>query len=277
MASASVVVPAGRPLLIGRCLNSLLTMDFVSYEVIVVVRPGASYSHKDPRVKVVEQTGKGVSNARNCGVRAATGRIIAFTDDDCVVSRQWLASLARAFEDPEVGGAGSIREAYNPHSSIASLWDASYLTPGSLVQKYGYLRDHDTHLCTSSAAYRAEVIRGLAGFDESLPSCEDYDLSMRVKRAGFRLALVPEARVWHEHPSTLLGVARQQRWLAQGDVALARKYAKGAVRLKLLAAIPYKALAAIPFSISHDMLALPVFVFFKCASRFMGSLMASGR
>jgi cellulose synthase/poly-beta-1,6-N-acetylglucosamine synthase-like glycosyltransferase len=277
MAQASVVVPAGRKELIDRCLNSLLTMDLKDIEAIIVVRPGFSYSHKDQRVRVVEQGGKGVSNARNCGIREASGKVIAFTDDDCVVSRQWLSSLMRAFEDPEVGGAGSIREAYNPHNSIASLWDASYILPGSLVQKYGYLRDHDTFLCTSSAAYRAEVIKGLAGFDESLPSGEDYDLSVRVKRSGFRLALVPEARVWHEHPSSLKSVARQQRWHAQGDLALARKYAKKAIRLRLLMAIPYSSLASVPYSLAHGMPVLPAFIFFRCASRFAGSLMAPGR
>lgn len=277
MALASVVVPSGRKELIDRCLSSLLTMDIKDIEVIVVVRQGFAYSHKDPRVSVVEQNGKGVPNARNCGIREAMGKVIAFTDDDCVVSGQWLSRLMRAFEDPEVGGAGSIREAYNPHQPIACMWDASYLIPGSLVQKYGYLREHDTYLCTSSAAYRAEVIKGLAGFDESLPSGEDYDLSLRVKKSGFRLALVPEARVWHEHPGSLRGVARQQRWLAQGDVALAHKYSKKAIRLRLLAAIPFYSLAAIPYSVTHGMPALPAFIFFKCASRFLGSLTATAR
>jgi GT2 family glycosyltransferase len=277
MTLASVVVPAGRKELIDRCLGSLLTMDLKDIEVIVVVRPGFEYSHKDPRVRVVEQGGKGVSNARNCGIREAGGKVIAFTDDDCVVSRQWLSRLLRAFEDPEVGGAGSIREAYNPHEPIASLWDASYIMPGGLVQKYGYLRDHDTYLCTSSAAYRAEVIKGLAGFDESLPSGEDYDLSVRVKRSGFRLELVPEARVWHEHPVTLKCVARQQLWHAQGDLALARKYARKAIRLRLLLAIPYSSLSSIPYSLTHGVPALPAFIFFRSASRFAGSLMAPGR
>jgi len=277
MTLASVVVPAGRREMIDRCLSSLLTMDVKDLEAIVVVKPGFSYSHKDPRVRVVEQAGKGVSNARNSGIRVARGKVIAFTDDDCVVSRQWLGSLLRAFDDTEVGGAGSIRQAYNPHKPIASLWDASYIMPGGLVQKYNYLRDHDTFLCTSSAAYRAEVIRGLAGFDESLPSGEDYDLSVRVKRAGFRLALVPEARVWHEHPSTLKSVLRQQLWHAQGDLALARKYARKAIRLRLLMAIPYSTLASVPYSITHGVPALPAFVFFRSASRFVGSLMAPGR
>src|SRR5271157_1391187 len=217
MVGASIVVPAGRAKLVDRCLGSLLHMGYKDMEIIVVTRQGLNYSHPDRRVRVIEQDGAGVSNARNCGIRASVGKFIAFTDDDCVVSGQWLGSLLRAFEDPEVGGAGSIREAYNPRNAIASMWDASYIKPGGLMDKYGYLRDHDTYLCTSSAAYRAEVIKGLAGFDESLPSGEDYDLSSRVKKAGFKLALVPEARVWHEHPTTLAGVARQQRWLAQGD------------------------------------------------------------
>ncbi len=272
MVRASVVIPAGRKELIDRCLGSLLTMDAGDFEAIVVVRPGFAYSHGDPRVRVVEQSGKGVSNARNCGIREARGKVIAFTDDDCVVSRRWLGSLLRPFEDPEVGGSGSIREAYNPHDPIASMWDAAYIMPGSLVQKYGYLRDHDTYLCTSSAAYRAEVIRGLAGFDEALPSGEDYDLSARVKKSGFRLALVPEARVWHEHPVSLRSVARQQRWLAQGDLALAKKYAWKAMRLKLLAAIPYCALASVPYALARGMPALPAFVFFRSAARFAGTL-----
>jgi cellulose synthase/poly-beta-1,6-N-acetylglucosamine synthase-like glycosyltransferase len=277
MPQASVVIPAGRRDRIDRCLDSLLTMDLRDFETIVVVKPGFAYSHKDSRVRVVEQTGKGVSDARNCGIRQARGKIIAFTDDDCVVSRRWLSSLLSAFDDPEVGGAGSIREAYNPHELIASLWDASYVIPGSLVQKYNYLRDHDTFLCTSSAAYRAEVIKGLAGFDESLPAGEDYDLSVRVKRSGFKLSLVPEARVWHEHPSTLKSVLRQQLWHAQGDIALAKKYARKAIRLRLLMAIPYSSLASVPYSITHGVPMLPAFVFFRSASRFAGSLMAPGR
>jgi len=272
MTAASVIVPASQRKLADRCLGSLLAMDCRDYEVIVVAGPGLAYSHKDPRVRVVGQGGMDMSGARNRGIREAGGKVIAFTDDDCVVSRQWLGSLLRAFEDPEVGGAGSIPEAYNPHEPIASLWDASYIVPGSLVQKYGYLRDHDTFLCTSSAAYRAEVIRGLAGFDESLPSGEERDLAMRVKRSGFKLALVPEARVWREHPASLKGVARRQRRHAQGDIALARKYAQKAIRLRLLLAIPYGSLASVPFSVTHDMPALPAFVFFNSAARFVGSL-----
>lgn len=277
MTTASVVVPAGRPRLVDRCLGSIFAMDFQDFEAIVVTRPGIKYSYSDRRVRVIEQDGSGVSNARNCGIRASSGRFIAFTDDDCVVSRQWLGSLIKAFDDSEVGGAGSIREAYNPRSAIASMWDASYIRPGSLVKKYGYLREHDTYLCTSSAAYRAEVIRGLAGFDELLPAAEDYDLSLRVKKAGFRLVLVPEARVWHEHPASLASVARQQRWMAKGDLALAKKYSKKAVRLKLLAAIPYYSLASVPYGLTHKQPALPAFVLFKCSARFAGSLTASPR
>lgn len=274
MVAASVVIPAGRVDTVGRCIQSILAMDNKDFEVIVVIRKGAAYSHSDRRVRVVEQSGAGVSNARNTGIAEAAGRIIAFTDDDCVVSGQWLGSLLRAFEDPEVGGAGSIREAYNHQNSMASMWDAFYITVGGLVDKYAYLREHDTYLCTSSAAYRAEVIKGLSGFDESLPSAEDYDLSKRVQKAGFKLALVPEARVWHEHPMSLKGMIRQQFWLARGDMALAKKYSRRAMRLKLLLAIPLYSMGSVPYALTHSMPALPGFIFVQCASRFTGTLMA---
>ncbi len=53
MAFASVVVPAGSARLIDRCLDSLLGMDCEDFEIIVVTRPGLSYSHSDRRVRVI--------------------------------------------------------------------------------------------------------------------------------------------------------------------------------------------------------------------------------
>ncbi len=271
MAFASVVVPASRTQLIDRCLDSLLRTDCGDFEVVVVARQGFSYSRPDRRVHVIEQGGSGMANARNRGIQGSCGKIIAFTDEDCIVSRQWLSSLLRAFDDPETGGAGSIIESYG--NRIASLWDAAYIKPGGLVEKYGYLRANDTNLCTTSAAFRAEVIKGMAGFDESLSSGEDYDLSVRVKQAGFKLALVPEARVWHEGPSTLRSVAGQQRRMAQGDLDLAIKYSRKAVRSRLLAAIAYDPVMSLPYGLTHGLPALPAFVFFKSCCRFAGSIL----
>jgi cellulose synthase/poly-beta-1,6-N-acetylglucosamine synthase-like glycosyltransferase len=269
---ASVVVPASRPKLIGRCVDSLLAMGTGDFEVIVVTRPGVKYSNPDSRLRVLEQDGSGTPNALNCGIRAAAGRFIAFTGEDCVVSRYWLEYLLGAFDDSEAGGAGSIPEAFDPRSGIASLEDAAAVWPGGLIKKYERMRKHGIYLCASSAAYRAEVVRGLAGFDELLPAGEDLDLSGRVKAAGFRLALVPQARVWREYPTSLGSVARQQRTMATGDLALAGKYRQKAVRLKLLAAIPYYSIASIPYGLSHGQPALPAYVFFKGVARFSGSL-----
>ncbi|MCD1293720.1 hypothetical protein CUJ83_01755 [Methanocella sp. CWC-04] len=272
----SIVIPAGRTDIVNRCLDSLVKMDYKDFEAIVVVKQGLKYSYPDGRVTVVEQDGRGVSNARNCGISKARGKIIAFTDDDCVVSRMWLGSLLKAFDDPEVGGAGSIREAYNAEEPLASMWDFSYLTMGSLSDKYMYLSRRDIYLCTSSAAFRADIIKCIGGFDESLPSGEDYDLSRRVKESGFKLALVPEARIKHEHPATWEDMIRQQMWFARGDIGLARKYSKKGIRLRLLMSVPFYSLLSIPNALKIDgmknKVVFPVFIFVKCGSRFLGSI-----
>lgn len=278
--SVSVVIPAGRDLVVNRCIESIFGTKYDELEIIVVVRPGHTYSHPDSRVRVVEQDGKGVSNARNCGIRESRGKFIAFTDDDCVVSPGWLNYLLAPFENPEMGGTGSIREANNSMEPLASMWDLSYIRMGGLKEKYRYLNAHDTYLCTSSAVFRADIIKALGGFDEILPSGEDYDLSRRVKDAGFRIALVPEARVRHDHPATWKSMIRQQLWFARGDIELARKYGKKGIRLRLLLSVPLYSAMSLPVALKLEgigkKLVFPVFVFIRCASRFAGSVIYHG-
>jgi glycosyltransferase involved in cell wall biosynthesis len=106
--SVSVVVCThGRPDHLPRCLASLAELDPAPSEVIVVDNdPGP----RDSRALIdgygftyVREDRRGLDNARNAGVRAASGELVMFTDDDCVVSPGWLRALAVVFADPSVG------------------------------------------------------------------------------------------------------------------------------------------------------------------------------
>lgn len=183
----SVVVPTRRrPELLQRCLDALVDQDTKApYEVVVVNdddRPLEYVSH-DPRVRYVDGNGRGAAAARNLGVLAARGSLIAFTDDDTIPSRGWLRALVRASDAaPEAAGfdgpvvVGNFDRLYF-HAPIAA--------PGTC--------------CGANVAYRKSTLDCTGGFDERFTGWmpEDIDLGLRVKSVG-PVEYVPEMIV--EHP-----------------------------------------------------------------------------
>lgn len=105
--SITVVVPSivARADELERCLSSLEALDYPGLDVVLVdnrpvrpaddVLPGLLERH--PAVRSVHEPRPGISAARNAGVRAATGEVVAFTDDDVRVDAGWLTALGRRF------------------------------------------------------------------------------------------------------------------------------------------------------------------------------------
>ncbi len=102
-----VVCTRNRPDVLAKCLDSLLELETRPHEIIVVDNCPSDDSTRTlcdryPVRYVLETAKPGVSRARNRGVIEATGDLVAFTDDDCVVDVHWLDHLGRDFEDPLV-------------------------------------------------------------------------------------------------------------------------------------------------------------------------------
>src|SRR2546426_8584306 len=101
-----IVATRDRPEYLARCLPALMALHYPRYEVIVVDNAPTTTATADfiqqvysdePRIQYVREDHPGVSWARNCGIMAARGEILAFTDDDVVVDAYWLAELVKAF------------------------------------------------------------------------------------------------------------------------------------------------------------------------------------
>src|SRR5260370_22277664 len=109
----SVIVPTrDRPEQVRRCLQSLLALYYPQYEIIVVDNAPSSCATADliqqtygnvPQVHYEREDRPGSSWARNRGMMAARGEILAFADDDVIIDRYWLVELVRAF-----GRAGEV-------------------------------------------------------------------------------------------------------------------------------------------------------------------------
>src|SRR3984893_16785989 len=112
--SASIVIPtfngASR---IGNCLDSLVKQTTDRDIEILVVDDGstdniANLIRSYSSVRLISQTNAGPASARNRGALEATGKILLFTDDDCVPMLDWLQAMLEPFEDPEVVGAKGV-------------------------------------------------------------------------------------------------------------------------------------------------------------------------
>ncbi len=215
----SVIVPAyNAEGLIQHCLDALehQTATRETYEVIVVddgSTDGTRAVAESHGARVLTQTNRGAGAARNLGVQNARGKIVLFTDADCVPDSRWIETMTAPFDDPEIVGVSGVKKTHQ-----RNIW-------AQFIQvEFDYRYDRiGTHRWTdfvdsAAAAYRRQTFLANGGFDSSLKEAEDVDLSYRLAELGCALVLVREAIVYHKHPESLRVYLRRKfdyaRWRA---------------------------------------------------------------
>ena len=202
-----VVVTRHRPSELLKCLCALRLQTYRNFEIIVVGDSGIR--------RVIEKVDitngqkqclfdqANISRARNIGVDAAGGEIVAFIDDDAVAEPTWLERLIAPFDNSKVGAAGGFTRGRN---------GLSYQWKGERVDRKGWSHpmdvestqvfqpdiNHPVKTHGTNCAFRKSVLIELGGFDENFRFfLEDADMNMRVAEAGHMTALVPLAEVQH--------------------------------------------------------------------------------
>jgi glycosyltransferase involved in cell wall biosynthesis/GT2 family glycosyltransferase len=152
------------------------------------------------RLTLLARAQAGPAAARNAGAAAASGELLAFTDDDCLPRRDWLRRLAeRHVAQPGYGLGGR---------TVNALPDNSYATTSQLIIGVGYAqnnadRDDARFFASNNLAFPAAGFREVGGFDESFRTSEDRELCSRWVLGGRRLGYEPDAVVDHASPLTL--------------------------------------------------------------------------
>lgn len=167
----------------------------------------------------------GLSQARNAGVAASTGEIVAFTDDDCYPAPDLLDHIYDAFADERIGFVGGRILLHDPGDyplTINKSMEQRRFIGGSVVP------------CAvvqgANMAFRRRVLLDIGGFDPTLGAgtpfpAEDWDAAARACISGWDGGYFPAAIVFHHHGRKESEASLQLR---------AYHYASGAVYAKLL-------------------------------------------
>ena len=214
----SVVIPTyNRPLALAACLDALTSLDYPRHLLeVIVVDDGSSASlgpvverHRaDLNVVLHRQANAGPAKARNAGARLATGRYLAFTDDDCAPAPSWLSSLARHFiqtPNATVGGRTINVLDDNPFAS------ASQLLIDYLYDYFDGSGAAATFFASNNFAVPTKAFLDAGGFDERFPlaAAEDREFCDRWARLGHPMVHAVDAVVRHAHAMRLRGFLRQ--------------------------------------------------------------------
>lgn len=141
---------------------------------------------------VRNEGGRGSYGARNAGVRASVGTILAFTDADCEPDEGWLEAIVRELDaDPSVVVAGRIRMPLPPRPTLAAMVDVTlHLDQERCIEREGYA-------VTANIACTRATFDAVGPFSEELQSSGDKEWTMRAGRAGHELRYVADASIAH--------------------------------------------------------------------------------
>jgi O-antigen biosynthesis protein len=210
---------------LAACLDSLGTLNYPDYEVILVddgsTDRTAGIAAEFGEVRYVRQPHLGLSVARNTGIAASKGEVIAFTDADCRADEDWLRYLVGDLEGSGYAGIGGPNLLPPEDSRIAA---AVMVSPGGPT--HVMLTDREAeHVPGCNMAFYRWALDDVGGFDPVFRRAgDDVDLCWRLQERGHRIGFSPAGFVWHYRRSTPAAYLGQQFGYGEAEAILARKH-----------------------------------------------------
>lgn len=210
--TVTVIVPAHQAAAtLGRCLDAIAREGVPKGRVIVVddgSRDATGRIARAAGVRVLRhETALRPARARNAGMAGDVGPVVVFVDSDVILNPGSLRLLLAGFDDPSVG-------------AVIGSYDADPSAP-RLVSRYRNLLHHHVHQSAPRAvetfwcgfgAVRRVAFEAAGGFDTAWENIEDVEFGLRVRAAGWSIALIPEAQATHAKDWTLTSMFRTDLW-----------------------------------------------------------------
>ena len=207
-----IIITYNRPFLLRHCIERALSQPYPYKEVIVV-----DSSSNDESERVVAQYPEVISvrlrgqrnnmpQARNEGIAASSGDILAFIDDDSMIQPGWLEALVQTYRDERVGAVGGrVIDMPEPYcDQVSGSLQLVMLPWGRVIRKgTGLLSTAQLevdHLPGGNMSFRRQALEQIGCFDPNYTLTnlrEETDICVRVKKAGWRVVFVPAMAVAH--------------------------------------------------------------------------------
>lgn len=206
-----------RPDYMPDILNSLSRNKLELFEVVVVDQSTNTESkqyvetfikdHTEMDLKYILSDTKGLSISRNIGIENAKGKIILFTDDDCIVDDHWVENVAKVFESDEFHASYGRVLPYIPEGEeLPPNYEPVACVFGEERIEFASLNPDDFFKIGSgnNMAYRKSVFDEMGDFEPKLgagavlKSGEDLEMAYRVLKNGKKILYNPEALVHHK-------------------------------------------------------------------------------
>lgn len=231
-----IVATRNRPERVRLCVQALLALEYPRYEIIIVDNAPTTRATADliesvygdvPQVRYIREDHIGGARARNRGIRAAQGEILAMTDDDVIVDRYWLLELVKAFRvaDDVACVTGLVLPAELDAPAQFLLEEFGGFSKG-FARCIFDMREHRQRGplypyaagrfgTGANMALRAQFLRQSGGFDQALgpgtPAMGGEDLAVlfQVVRGGYKLVYEPAAVLYHPHHRDYAALQKQ--------------------------------------------------------------------
>jgi glycosyltransferase involved in cell wall biosynthesis len=235
-----IICTRNRAKLLGPCLASLQKIATRHPWELIIVDNGSNDETwalltdfaKRSDARLLREPRPGLARARNAGVRAASGKILCFTDDDCYPQPDFLDAVATVFEENEIGYMGGQVLLHDPEDEPVCITSR---TCRALFPSGDFITTGEVQ--GACMAFRREVFDNIGLFDTAfgaggpLEGAEDCEMVARASFAGWNGGFFIEPIVHHHH-----------RRRAEGAAQIARSYdySRGAFFAKLLLKHPHR-------------------------------------
>ncbi|MBW2995309.1 glycosyltransferase, partial [Candidatus Woesearchaeota archaeon] len=216
----SIIIPTlNEEKTIKKCLKSIKELEYPKkkYEVIVVDNNSEDRTvefAKEFNVKLMKNPIHNISKSRNLGASETKGTILAFVDADCIVHNSWLRNAISKLEPIEAGAVGSLANMPTNSTFIQKIW----------FNHIKYTFNSVNYIPSANFIIKKRIFNSIGGFDESLETGEDCDISERIKKAGYKIIIDPKIKAVHlGYPKTIGEFFKEEWWHSKSMIKEIKK------------------------------------------------------
>ena len=180
---------------IGNTIESLLNQDYPNKEIVVINDGSMDNTEeilKKYPIKYITTENKGISHAKNLGLKNSKGEFIAFTDADCELDKLWTKNILKGFTDENIGIVGGITE-YKIDGSYCSIYRSLEIS-----RRFKNMKNLEVVLAPgNNSIFRREVLDNIGGFKPEWPFAEDAQISFLAFDYGYKITKQNDAISYH--------------------------------------------------------------------------------